>query len=143
MFTTVKRFGHDEAQVAVDAVKDALLKEKKAAAIAVADEFGELLAFLRLDGVPVGCNSFAANKAWTAARWKQPSKGIGMLLRDKENWDVHYFSDPRLVAIKGGMPVTLDGQVLGAVAVAGLTEDEDERFAQVGVDALLARAKGR
>ena len=143
MFTTVKRFGHDEAQVAVEAVKSALIGEKKAAAIAVADEYGELLAFLRLDGVPVGCTSFAANKAWTSARWKQPSKGIGMILRDKENWDVHYFSDPRLVAIAGGMPVTLDGQVLGAVAVAGLSEEEDARFAQVGVDAILAKAKGR
>ena len=143
MITTVSRFGHDEALVALEAVKSALIVERKAAAIAVADEYGELVAFVRLDGVAVGCSSFAANKAWTSARWKQPSKGIGMILRDKENWDVHYFSDPRLVGIAGGMPISLDGQVVGAVGVAGLSEEDDARFAQVGVDALLARATGR
>ncbi len=136
MITSVKRFGHDEAQVALEAVKRALIAENKAAAIAVADESGELVALVRLDGVPVGCTAFAANKAWTAARWKQPSKGIGMILRDKDNWDVHYFNDPRLVGIGGGMPVTLDGQVVGAVGVAGLSEEDDARFAQIGVDAL-------
>jgi len=47
--------------------------------------------------------------------------------------DVAYYGDPRYVGFGGGLPVRIDGAVAGAVAVSGLSDDEDEALAAMGV----------
>jgi glc operon protein GlcG len=54
-------------------------------------------------------------------------------------WSLSYFGDPRYVGWVGGLPIVMDGEVVGAVALSGLSEDEDERIAQLGVEAVMAR----
>ena len=123
-----------EAQKIVAAIVDRALQMNKAAVIAVADSYGELIAFARMDGAPVSSVRIAANKAWTAARERKPTKDIGEKARDPEKgFDIAYYGDPRFVGWGGGLPVWRDGEVVGAVAVSGLSSAEDIDLATLGV----------
>ena len=123
-----------EAQKIVVAIVERALQMKKAAVIAVADSHGELIAFARMDGAPVSSVRIAANKAWTAARERKPTKDIGEKARHPEKgFDIAYYGDPRFVGWGGGLPVWRNGEVVGAVAVSGLSSDEDIELANLGV----------
>jgi glc operon protein GlcG len=115
---------------------------KKAAVIAVADPHGELIAFARMDGAPISSIRIAANKAWTAARERKPTKDIGEKVRHPEKGhDIAYYGDPKFVGWGGGLPVLKDGQVVGAVAVSGLSSAEDIALASLGVEWVLGQKK--
>jgi glc operon protein GlcG len=135
-----------DAQTAVSAIRDRLRAEGKSAVIAVADAHGELLALLRLDGAARAPIQIAMNKAFTAARERKPTFEIGRDARHPERgFDIAYYGDARYVGWGGGVPVVHAGHVVGAVAVSGLPEEEDMRFAAVGVAAIcddLLRERG-
>ena len=117
---------------ALDAIRQAVEARGKAAAIAVADAHGELIAFVRCDGVLLGSGPLAINKAYTAARLARPTRVLGETLRAKGT-DVAFYGDPRYVGFGGGLPVRVDGVVAGAVAVSGLSDEEDEALAAMAV----------
>jgi glc operon protein GlcG len=130
-----------EAKTTVDAIVQKLLESRKAAVVVVADSHGELIAFARMDGAPLSSIRIAANKAWTAARERKPTKEIGDKVRHPEKgFDIAYFGDPRFVGWGGGVPVWRDGEVAGAVAVSGLPQEEDMALAAFGV-ALIEESK--
>lgn len=134
----ITTLGHTEAQAAIAAIQAELVRRGKAAVIAVADVHGELIALLRLDGAPLPSITIASNKAFTAARERTPSRTIGQKARHPEHgFDIAYFGDARYIGWGGGLPVLLDGAVVGAVAVSGLPELEDIELAQIGVDAIV------
>ncbi len=130
--------GHSEAERAIEAIKAELLRRDKAAVIAVADAHGELISLLRLDGAPLPSILIATNKAWTAARERKPTREIGQAARDPQTgFDLAYFGDPRYIGWGGGVPVIIDGAVVGAVAVSGLPEQEDIEIVQLGIAAIM------
>jgi glc operon protein GlcG len=107
--------------------------------IAVTDPYGELIALLRLDGAPLPSILNAMNKAWTAAREGKPSRDIGQAARDADDgFDMAYFGDSRYIGWGGGVPVIIEGTVVGAVGVSGLPEQEDMVLAQMGVEAIMS-----
>ena len=129
--------GHAEAQRAIQAIQAELQKRGKAAVIAVADAHGELISLLRIDGAPLPSITIATNKAWTAARERMPTRELGQTARDPVNgFDMAYYGDPRYIGWGGGVPVIIDGAVVGSVAVSGLPEQEDMDLAQIGVAAV-------
>ena len=129
--------GHTEAQRAIQAIQAELVKRNKSAVIAVADAHGELISLLRLDGAPLPSIVIATNKAWTAARERMPSRELGQAARDPATgFDMAYYGDPRYVGWGGGVPVIVDGAVVGSVAVSGLPEQEDMELVQIGVAAI-------
>ena len=129
---------HRDAQDALDIVRRAVEAKGRTAAIAVADAHGELLAFLRCDGALLASGPLAINKAFTAARLNRPTRVLGETLRAKGT-DVAFYGDPRYVGFGGGLPVRIDGIVAGAVAVSGLSDEEDEALAALGVAHLESR----
>jgi len=130
--------GHTEAQRAIQAIQTELVKRGKAAVIAVADAHGELISLLRLDGAPLPSIMIATNKAWTAARERKPSRELGQAARDPiTGFDMAYYGDSRYIGWGGGVPVIIDGVVVGSVAVSGLPEQEDMDLVQLGVAAIL------
>jgi glc operon protein GlcG len=124
-----------DAQMVVGAIQAELEKSGKGAAIAVADEHGELIAFARTDGCPLPPITIAINKAFTAARERKPSRALGEASRS-EGFPLTNFGDPRYVGWGGGVPITHDGRVIGGVGVSGLPEEEDMALAQLGIEAL-------
>jgi glc operon protein GlcG len=134
--------GHAEAQRAIQAIQAELVKQGKAAVIAVADAHGELISLLRLDGAPLPSIVIATNKAWTAARERKPSRELGQAARDPvTGFDMAYYGDPRYIGWGGGVPVIIDGAVVGSVAVSGLPEQEDMDLVRIGVAAILDTLK--
>jgi glc operon protein GlcG len=139
---TVHVIEYAEAKSMIDRIVEKALAMKKAPVIAVADSHGELIAFAHMDGAPISSIRIAANKAWTAARERKPTKDIGDRVRHPEKGhDIAYFGDPRFVGWGGGVPVWKDDQVIGAVAVSGLSSSEDIVLAELGVNVVAGEKK--
>jgi glc operon protein GlcG len=137
---TTQTLEYSDAKKIIDLIVEKALQMQKAAVIAVADSHGELIAFARMDGAPISSIRIAANKAWTAARERKPTKDIGEKVRHPEKGhDIAYYGDPKFVGWGGGIPVWRAGQVVGAVAVSGLTSSEDIVLATLGVDLLAGQ----
>src|ERR1041384_5872342 len=121
---------YQDAKRIVELIVQKALEQQQAAVGAVSDAHGELIAFARMDGAPLSSIRIAMNKAWTAARERKPTKEIGERARHPEKgFDIAYFGDPRFVGWGGGVPVWHDGEVIGAVAVSGLPQNEDIELA--------------
>jgi glc operon protein GlcG len=126
-----------DAHRILETITARLRADGKAAVIAVADPHGELLAFARLDGAPLSSIAIAINKAWTAARERKPTQEIGEKSRHPEKgFDIAYFGDPKFVGWGGGIPVWREGEVVGSVAVSGLSSAEDVELAHLGTASL-------
>jgi glc operon protein GlcG len=81
----------------------------------------------------------ATNKAFSSAREGKPSRAIGDAARNIERgFEMAYFGDRQSTGWAGGLPVIVEGECVGAVAVSGLTEDLDEEVAGAGVKAIRA-----
>ncbi len=126
---------HKDAAKIIAAVQAALEKEGRGAAVAVSDAHGELLAFLRTDGCPYTSITIAINKAFTASRERKESRMIGQSSKEKGH-PLTNFGDARITGWGGGLPIRYNDQVIGAVAVSGLSEEEDIALAKIGIAAL-------
>ncbi len=131
--------GHAEALRAVDTIRAELARREKTGVIAVADAHGELIALARLDGAPLSSIAVATNKAFTAARLRRSTREHGARIRER-GVDIAFYGDPRYVGFGGGLPVRVGESVIGAVAVSGLSDDEDEALAALGVAVIVDAA---
>jgi glc operon protein GlcG len=132
----ITTLSHADAQRAIAVIQTEILQRGKYGVIAIADAHGELIALLRMDGAPLASVTIAVNKAFTAARERKPTLEIGAKFREK-GYDTAWFGDPRYLAWGGGVPVLVDGNSVGAVAVSGLSQEEDHELAEMGVQAIL------
>lgn len=129
---------HDDALRALEAMRAEMTRRGKAGVMVVSDAHGELIALLRMDGAPLSSIKIAMNKAYTAARERKPSREVGQRARDPEHgFPMTNFGELRYVTWGGGLPVVVNGQVVGAVAVSGLPEMEDIEIAEIGRQAAL------
>jgi glc operon protein GlcG len=130
---TVHALTHAEAMSMLHIVKDALEQKQQGAAVAVVDAHGEPIALLRTDGCRLSCIQVALNKAYTAAREQSESKTLGEASK-REGFPLTNFGELRYVTWGGGVPIVAgDGQVVGAVGVSGLTEEEDTALAKLAI----------
>ena len=129
---------YEDARRALDAISRELTRRALPAIITIADDHGELIALMRMDGAPLSSIVIAANKAWTAARERKPSFEVGRAVRHPETgFDVAYYGDQRYVGWGGGVPIVIGGTVVGAVAVSGAPETVDMEMAALGVAAIV------
>ena len=136
---TIKTLCDKDAQIAIAAIRDELGKRGKAAVIAVADCHGETIALLRMHGAALSSAVVAANKAYSSARLRRPSGEVGRRSRHPDTgFDIAYYGDSRYTGWGGGLPVRTGGEVIGAVAVSGLTDVEDEELSALGIAAIMA-----
>jgi glc operon protein GlcG len=132
---TIHSIDYPEAKRAIDRIVEKAGQMQKAAVVAVADSHGDLICLARMDGAPVSSVQVATNKAWTAARERKPTREIGEKVKHPEKGhDISYYGDPKYVGWGGGIPVWKDGEVVGAVAVSGLSSNEDIALATLGVE---------
>ncbi|MEX5684418.1 MULTISPECIES: heme-binding protein [Pseudomonas] len=104
-----------------------------AVTIAIVDDGGHPLALERLDGcAPIGAY-IATEKARTSALGRRESKGYEEMV----NGGRHAFlSAPLLTSLEGGVPIIVDGQVIGAVGVSGVKAEQDAQVAKAGAQCL-------
>jgi glc operon protein GlcG len=137
---TVPAIDYNDAKRIVDAIVAKAQQLGKSAVVAVTDAHGELIAFARMDGAPLASIRIAANKAWTAARDRKPTKEIGDKIRDpQKGFDIAFYGDRRFVGWGGGIPIWKNGDVIGAIGVSGLSSVEDIALANLGLEIIAAR----
>jgi len=102
---------------------------------AVVDPSGELVYFEKMDSAPTSSNAIGIGKAWTAATFQRPSKAFFDAMESGHSFFGQL--DPRIVASAGGIPLMVDGKIIGAIGVSGGANGlMDVVSAQAGVDAL-------
>jgi len=131
-----RELSHDDARQIIEAICGALEESGGGgAAIAVADPHGELIAFLRTDGCRPSAVTLAMNKAYTAAREHMATAELGPIMAAK-GFPLTNFGDLRFLSFPGGVPIVVDGEVVGAVAVSGLPDQVDIDLAHLGARAI-------
>ena len=103
--------------------------------VAVVDDGGNLMAVERLDGTFGAGANIAIGKARTAALFKKPTKFFEEVINKGRT---AMATLPDFTPLQGGVPLTMDGQIVGAVGVSGANSAaQDEEFAMAGANALL------
>jgi glc operon protein GlcG len=136
---TIKLMALDQAgaQTVLQAAKESAQQRKAPSAIAVVDPAGDLLAFQRMDGVRPASADLAIEKARTAARLQRPTAEI----EDNINQGRTAFVTADIMALRGGMPVRVNGEVVGAVGIAGLSKETDVGIVTTAAAVLSAASK--
>ena len=105
-------------------------------AIAVVDDGGHCIMVHRIDGTQWSSIDTAVQKARAAVAWKRPTR---LLEESVNNGRFAFLSiDQGMALLQGGVPVEIDGQVIGAIGVSGVKASDDEVVALAGVNALKA-----
>jgi uncharacterized protein GlcG (DUF336 family) len=123
----------DGAKAILAAAEAEAMKNKWTVAMAVVDESGNLIAFHKIDDTQVGSVDIAIGKARTAARMKRPTKALEDAVAGGRTV---MLAVDGITPLEGGVPVMLDGRVIGAVGVSGVTSQQDAQVAQAGAAAL-------
>jgi uncharacterized protein GlcG (DUF336 family) len=128
----------DQTRRAMDAMLDKAIQEpNRPVAIAIVDDAGNLLSYGRMDHCRPNPQTFAVRKAYTSAMSGQDSVAYAERLKSQGR-SVSDMGNPNLVAAQGAVVVLhpQSSAVLGAIGVSGLTAQEDEALARVGLQAL-------
>jgi len=102
----------------------------------IVDESGNLLFLERADGASLNTIQWAQKKARHAAFYKSPSKDAAETVK---KGNVEALAFPEFFPNQGGLPILVDGQILGGIAASGAKSEIDEAVAQAGIDALLKK----
>jgi glc operon protein GlcG len=125
-------------KVIAAAVADAKNKNAPGGAIAVVDEGGNLVAVERLDNTFAAGANISIGKARTAALFKRPTKAFEDIINKGRT---AMATLPDFTPLQGGVPIVVDGQIIGAVGVSGAASaQQDEELAVAGANALAARS---
>ena len=127
----------DDARKAMERMlEEALKAPNRPVAIAICDDQGELVAFVRMDRCAPLPLTIARKKAYTAARTRSDTKAFADRLKSMGRSTVD-LGDPNLIGVQGGIAiVSADGTPLGGIGVSGLAAEEDEAIARVGLRAI-------
>lgn len=98
--------------------------QQRPLSVAVCDANGELLSFARMDNAKLLTIELTQRKARTSSRLGCTTQAFLQRLQN-EQLDIGYFADARFTALPGGIPLFNDGKCVGAVAVGGLSAQED------------------
>jgi uncharacterized protein GlcG (DUF336 family) len=121
-------------QVAMAAEKHAR-DNKWNVCIAIVDDGGHLIYFQRMDGTQTGSVVVSQRKAQTAIEFKRPSK---VFEEGVAGGRTVLVALPGAVPLEGGVPLSVDGEMIGAIGVSGVTSQQDGLIAQAGADALAS-----
>jgi uncharacterized protein GlcG (DUF336 family) len=99
----------------------------------VVDESGRLVALGRMDGARPITVDIAMNKAYTAASFQQPTNELSGVAGQAWFQSLIVSSNGKVMAGGGAIPIQENGQMVGAMAVAGGTDEQDHRFCEAGV----------
>jgi uncharacterized protein GlcG (DUF336 family) len=123
------------ARVIVDGAIRWAEEQQVAVNVAVVDQGANLMMFARMDGAPLLSATIAQNKAYTAAAFgKGTHEWYPMIAREPALLHGIVHTD-RLVIFAGGLPIEVEGRLLGGVGVSGGSAEQDLECARAGVSA--------
>ena len=125
----------DVARSVATAAEAEAVKRGATVVIAVVDDGGHVVYLERLNDTQVASVKVGIGKARTAAIFRRPSKVFEDQIREGR---VAALALPGATPLQGGLPLIVDGQVIGAIGVSGNTPQEDEDIAKAGAAALAS-----
>ncbi len=125
----------EAAQKAAAAASAEARKNNWNMAIAVVDPDGTLVYYEKMDNTQLGSAKVAVDKARSAALFKRPTKAFQDRLTSGSA-GLPVLALEGAVPVEGGIPLILDGHIVGAIGVSGDSSDHDAQCAQAGVDTL-------
>jgi glc operon protein GlcG len=130
---TTKYITLEDAKKALAAGEAEAKKNNWNVAIAILDAGGHLIAFQKMDDTQIGSVNIALGKARTAVNFKRPTKAMEDIIAGGR---IAFVAVEGILPIQGGLPVVIDGKVIGSVGVSGVQSSQDEQVAQAAVNAL-------
>jgi uncharacterized protein GlcG (DUF336 family) len=107
--------------------------------IAVVDAGGGLVSHVRMDGAWLGSVDIAINKAWTARAFDASTEDLAAMTQSgQQGFGLNTTNGSKVVIFGGGIPIKLDGAVIGAVGASGGTVEQDVAVARAALAGLSA-----
>jgi glc operon protein GlcG len=104
-------------------------------AAAIVDTAGDLVYFEKLDGTQAASVNIAVDKARSAARFKRPTKALQDVLAAGGD-GLRLLALQGAVPVEGGLPLLMDGKIVGAIGLSGGTSPQDGQCAKAGADSV-------
>ena len=117
-------------------VRDEALSRDLSLAIAVVDDGGHVVASQRMDGVALGAMKLAVGKAYTSVLWGAPTGDFMKSTQpggDDWGWNS---TDAQIVVYAGGLPLLVDGELVGGVGASGASAADDAECVSAAVRSL-------
>ncbi len=102
-------------------------------AIAIVDVAGDLVYFEKMDGTQTASVNIAQDKARSAVRFKRPTKAMQDVLA-QGGAGVRFLALQGAIPVEGGLPIVMDGKIVGAIGASGGSSDQDGLTAKAGAD---------
>lgn len=134
---TVSQMSYELATDLITAAHDDARDNGLALAVAVVDRGGQLVAAGRMDGAAICAMPLARDKAYTAAACEAPTSAWSVSTQPGgPDWGMHTAMGGQLTVFPGGVPVVIDGEVIGGLGVSGGECAEDDACASSALEAL-------
>ena len=126
--------GFDAAKKAIAAAEAEAKKNNWPVAIAVVDSSAKLVAFLKMDNTQHASVDIALGKAVTANNFKRPTKALQDGIA-QGGANLRLLAVPGVMPLEGGVPIVVDGKIIGAIGVSGVMSNQDAEVAMAGANA--------
>ena len=126
----------DQAKKAMLAAEAEARKNNWNVAIVVVDSGGHMVAMQRLDGTQIASIDIAKGKAVTANNFRRPTKALEDAIAGG-GAGLRLLAVPGVMPLEGGVLVTADGKIIGAIGVSGVLSTQDAQVARAGAEAAI------
>ncbi|MEE2945983.1 MAG: heme-binding protein [Pseudomonadota bacterium] len=135
---TIKRLDINDAYTLIEGARAKANEIGVPMCIAITDEGGNLIAFERMDGGKVTSSIIAMDKSYTASGAKKATHDYGAVSQPgAPAYGINSAIGGRLMVVGGGLPVIVDGDVVGGIGISSGTPGQDQEVAQAGIDHFL------
>ena len=121
----------DKAQAAINAAVAESKKRGWKFNVAMVDSGGNLVAFARMDGAQLGSIAIAEHKARAAAKFRRETKAFEAGIQAGNNYLITLDD---VIGSRGGIPIVVNGQIIGAIGCSGGTGSQDEVACKAGAE---------
>ena len=136
---TIHRLSLDDARLLIEGATQKANEIGVPMCIAIVDEGGNLIAFERMDGGKITSAIIAQDKAFTAAGARKATHEYNAACQPGNLvFGIHTAIGGRLCVVGGGLPVMVDGEVVGGIGLSSGTPQQDMDCAQAAIDYFLA-----
>jgi len=121
----------DRAQAAINAAVAESKKRGWKLNVAMVDSGANLVAFARMDGAQIGSIAISEHKARAAAKFRRETKAFEAGIQAGNNYLITLDD---VIASRGGIPIVVNGQIIGAIGCSGGTGSQDEVVCKAGAE---------
>jgi glc operon protein GlcG len=129
---------YEQARKALDSAIAEARKQNLPMAVAVVDTAGQLVAFERLDNTQTGSTMASQDKAVSAAMYRRSTKAFQDALAGG-GAGLRVLTLRGANAVEGGLPIVVDGKIIGGIGVSGGSAEQDGLVAKAATDAMAAK----